>query len=82
MPRTSKGRRSQGPESDTSPESKSEHSLMRLDCRTYDSTPSWLTQLPPEIVLCLDYGGSVAISRQDGSISVTLFLPLPIKAAP
>ena len=82
MPRTSKGRRSQGPESDTSPESKSGHFSMGQTFRTYGSTQFLLTQLQPEIARCLDCGGTVAISRRDGLTSVTLHSFPPTKDAP
>ena len=46
---------------------------------TSDSTRSWLTRLPPEMQHCLDSGGSVVISRRDGSTCVTLELSAPHK---
>jgi hypothetical protein len=82
MPRTSNDRLSLNPESDTSPESKSEPSLMRLDYLTFDYTPSWLTPLPLAIQDCLASGGTVAISTAGGSTCVTLESPLPTKDAP
>jgi hypothetical protein len=82
MPRTSKDHQSPAPKSDTSPESKSELSSTLQAFPMSGSTPSWLTQLPPVTLLFLDFGGSVVISRRDGSISVTLDYQPPTKAAP
>ena len=60
------------PESDTSLESKSDLYLMAQACLTSVSMRSWLTQLPPEMARFLASGGTVVISRREGSISANL----------
>jgi hypothetical protein len=82
MPRTSKGRQSQGPESDTLIELKYGRSLTGVACLMSDSLRSLLTRLPPEALHFLDYDGTIVISRRDGLTCVTLRYPPRTKAAP
>ena len=82
MPRTSKGRQSQGQESDISPGSKYAPSSIVVGSPISASMRSWLTRLPPEMLRSLASGGTVVITKPGGSIYVTMeFLP-PTKDAP
>lgn len=80
MPLTSNDRPSLSIKSVTSPGANSALCSMAQDCLTSDSTQSWLTQLPPEMLRFLVLGGAVVISKREGLIYATLMSPPPTKA--